>query len=70
MDEAVDKDKHPDRWTHVTNSSPHAKHRSTVVVCLQSLTPPTLGNDDSGVQDLIEFADVEHPSPKCKPFVP
>ena len=70
VDEAVDEDKHPDRRAHVTHTSPHAQHSACVVVCLQSRAALTLCDNDKGVQDLVELAEVEDPTPEGQSLVP
>lgn len=66
----IDKSKHPDWRTHVTHTSPHTKHGASVVISLQSRASLSLGQDDHGIDDFIEFAQVEEPAPKCQTFVP
>lgn len=70
VDEAVDEDKHPDRRAHVAHTSPHAQHSACVVVCLQSRAALALCDNDEGVQDLVELAEVEDPTPEGQSFVP
>ena len=70
VDEAVDEDKHPDRRAHVAHTSPHAQHSACVVVCLQSRAAFALCDNDEGVQDLVELAEVEDPTPECQSLVP
>lgn len=55
VDEGVDKDKHPDRWRHVADASPHAKHCSCMVIGLQQTALFPLGQDDEGVYDFVEL---------------
>jgi hypothetical protein len=70
VDEAVDEDEHPDGRAHVAHTSPHAQHSACVVVCLQSCAALALCDNDKGVQDLVELAEVEDPTPKGQSFVP
>jgi hypothetical protein len=70
VDEAVDEDKHPDRRAHIAHTSPHAQHSACVVVGLQSRAALALCDNDEGVQDLVELAEVEDPTPEGQSFVP
>ena len=70
MDEAVDEDKHPDGRAHVAHTSPHAQHSASMVVGLQSRAALALCDNDEGVQNLVELAEVEDPTPEGQPFVP
>lgn len=70
MNEAVDEHEHPNRRAHVADAGPHAKHGAGVMVCLQGRTPLAFGQDDGGVNDLVELAHVEEPSPESQTFVP
>lgn len=70
VDEAVDEDKHPDRRAHIAHTSPHAQHGACVVVRLQSRAALALCDNDEGVQDLVELAEVEDPTPEGQSLVP
>ena len=70
VDEAVDEDEHPDRRAHVAHTSPHTQHSACVVVCLKSCATLALCDNDESVQDLIELAEVEEPTPEGKSLVP
>ena len=70
MNGAVNEDKHPDWWTHISDSGPHAQHCAGVMVGLQRLTSLALCQDYQGIEDFIELADIEDPAPESKPFVP
>ena len=70
MNEGVHKHEHPDWRAHVPNASPHTQHSTRMVVRLQSCAPLALGDDYQGVDNLVKLADVEHPTPECKAFVP
>jgi hypothetical protein len=70
MDSRVDEHEHPDRRAHVPDSGPHAKHGSRMMVSLESAAPLALGNDDQGINDLVELAEVEPPAPECQSFIP
>ena len=70
MNPRIDKDKHPDRRTHIPNTSPHTQHSTSVMIRLKRLTPLALGQDDQSINDLVELAHVEEPAPKRQPFVP
>lgn len=66
----VDEDEHPYRRTHIPDPSPHAQHSAGMVVRLQCCAPLALRNDDERIENLVEFADVEHPTPESQTFVP
>lgn len=70
VDEGVDQDKDPDGNGHVANASPHAKHGTSVVVGLESRAVLALSEDDEGVQDFVELAEVEDPAVVGETFVP
>lgn len=70
MDEGVDQDKHPDRRRHEPDTSPHAHHSTSMVVRLQSRARLALGQDDEGVEDLVELAQVKDPAVVRKTLVP
>lgn len=70
VDEGVHESKHPDRGRHVTNTRPHAHHSSGVVVGLKSRAGLALGENDKGIQDLVELAEVEDPAVVGKALVP
>lgn len=62
MDKRVDEDKDPNGSRHVTNASPHAHHGTSMVVGLESGAGLALGQDDKGIEDLVELAEVEDPT--------
>lgn len=70
MDQGIDPAKHPDWRAHVANASPHAEHGTHVMIDLQRAGSLALHQDDQGVEDFIELAEVEHPAPKGQAFVP
>lgn len=70
MNARVDEDKHPNGRRHVTHASPHTHHGTGVVVCLERGAQLALGQDDEGVEDFIELAQVEDPSVEGEAFVP
>jgi hypothetical protein len=70
VNEAVDEHKHPDGRAHVAHTSPHAKHCASMVVCLQSRATLALCDNDERVQDLVELAQVEDPTPESESLVP
>lgn len=70
MDTRVDKGEHPDGCRHVAHTGPHAHHGAGVVVRLQGRAELALGQDDKGVEDLVELAQVEDPAVKGQALVP
>ena len=66
----INKHKHPNRRTHIPDASPHTQHRTSMMIRLQRGAPLALCNDNHSIDDLIEFAHVEAPSPKGQPFIP
>ena len=62
MDEGVNQDEDPDGRGHVSHTSPHAQHGTGVVVGLQGGAGLALGEDDEGIKDLVELAQVEDPA--------
>ena len=70
VDEGVDEDEDPDGDGHVADARPHAEHGAGVVVRLQGGAELALGEDDEGVEDLVELAQVEDPAVVAQPFVP
>lgn len=59
VNKGADKDKHPDGRRHVAHPGPHAHHGAGMVVCLQGRAEPALGEDDEGVEHLVEFTEVK-----------
>lgn len=70
MDKGVEEDKHPDGCRHVADASPHGHHGTGVVVGLKGRAELALGEDDEGVDDLVELAKVEDPTVEGKALVP
>lgn len=70
MNTRVDEGKHPNRSRHVAHTSPHAHHGAGVVVSLQRGAQLALGQDDEGIENLVELAQVEDPAVKGKALVP
>lgn len=70
MDPRIDEDKHPDRRAHETDARPHAQHRASMVVRLERRRALALCQNDEGIDDLVELADIEDPAPESQPFVP
>jgi hypothetical protein len=70
VDARVYERKHPDRGRHVAHSGPHAHHGACVVVGLEGGASLSFGNDDGGIEDLVELGEVEEPTPEGKAFVP
>lgn len=70
MDAGVDKSKHPDRCGHVAHTGPHAHHGASMVVSLQRGAKLALGQDDEGIEDFIELAQVEDPAVEGQSLVP
>jgi hypothetical protein len=66
----VDQDKHPNRRRHIANASPHAQHGTRVVISLQSGAALPLGENDGGIENLVELGEVEPPAPPRKAFIP
>ena len=65
MDARVDKREHPDGRTHIAHTSPHTEHSTSMMIRLKSGASLALGQDDHGVDDLVELAQVEEPTPEC-----
>lgn len=70
MNERVDENKLPNGSRHVTHASPHAEHGSSVVVGLESRAELALGEDDEGVKNLVELAEIEDPAIVSQSLVP
>lgn len=70
MNEAVNEDEHPDRRAHVANASPHAQHGAGMVVGLQGRAPLAFGDNDESIQNLVELAEIENPTPESQSFIP
>ena len=70
MYKRIDASEHPDRWGHVSNASPHGKHGSSMVVCLEEGGLFTLGKNDGSVEDLVELGEVKDPTIIRKSLVP
>lgn len=70
VDKGVDENEHPDRSRHVAHASPHAEHSTSVMVGLESRAELALGEDDEGIEDLVEFAEIEDPTVVSQTLVP
>lgn len=70
VDKRVELDKNPDGGRHVAHARPHAQHGAGVVVGLQGRAGLALGQDDEGVEDLVELAEVKEPAVVGKALVP
>ena len=70
MNARINEDEHPNRRTHIPNSSPHTQHRPSVMIRLQCRTPLSLGENNARVEDFVEFADIKHPAPESQSFIP
>lgn len=70
VDPRVDKDEHPNGWGHVAHASPHAHHGTGVVVGLERGAQLAFGQNDEGIEDLVELAEVEDPAIKGQALVP
>lgn len=70
MNTRVDEDEHPDGGCHEAHSSPHGQHSAGVVVLLESRATLALCEDDSRVEDFVEFGEVEPPTPESETLVP
>lgn len=70
MDERVEEAEDPDGRGHVTNTTPHSQHSSRVVVGLERRAHLALGENDQGVEDFVELAEIENPSVECQTLVP
>lgn len=66
----VDQDKHPDGRAHVAHACPHAHHCAGMVVGLKGGAALALHEDDHGVDNFVEFAEVEEPAPEGEAFIP
>lgn len=70
MDKGVEEAEDPDGAGHVTHTSPHAHHSTGVVVGLQRRAVFALGQDDEGVENLVELAQVEEPTVEVETLGP
>lgn len=70
MDARVDKDKHPNGRGHVAHTGPHAHHGTGVVVGLERGAQLALCQDNEGIENLVELAEVEDPAVKGQALVP
>lgn len=70
VDQRVENTEEPDGRGHETNSSPHANHSTSVMVRLQKAALLSFGNDNGGINNFIELAQVEQPSVECKTLLP
>ena len=70
VDARVDKDEHPNGRTHVSHAGPHAHHGTGVVVRLERRAELALGQDDEGIEHLVELAQVEDPAVEGQALVP
>lgn len=70
VDEGVEEHEDPNRNRHVTHTSPHAHHGTSVVISLEGRAELALGEDDERVKDLVELAEVEQPAVESKTLVP
>lgn len=64
VNEAVQHDCDPHRWTHVADTTPQTQYDAGVVIRLQAGALFTLCKDDQSVQHFVELAEVEDPGPK------
>lgn len=70
MDKGVEEAEDPDGAGHVPHTSPHAHHGASMVVSLQSRAVLALGQDNEGIQDLVELAQVEDPTVEVEALAP
>lgn len=70
MNARVDKGEHPNGCGHVSHAGPHAHHGAGVVVGLQGGAKSALGQNDEGIEDLIELAEVEDPAVESQALIP
>ena len=70
MNTRVQEAEEPDSWSHVAHTSPHAHHRTSVVVSLQSRRSLALCQDNNSIDDLVKFGEVEEPSVESKTLIP
>lgn len=70
VDARVQEAEEPDGWSHVAHTSPHAHHGTGVVISLKSRGLLALGENDNGINDLVELGEVEEPSVECETLVP
>jgi hypothetical protein len=70
VDETVEEEENPDRRAHVLDSNKETSASTHVMVGLQGRTLLALQENDGGVDEFVEFGDVEPPAVKGKTFVP
>ena len=70
VDGRVDEGEDQDGRRDVANTRPHAHHRARVVVGLQGRALLALGQDDGGIDDLVELGQVEDPAQVGQTLVP
>lgn len=59
VDQGVEGNKHPDGRGCGADPGPHGQHGAGVVVSLEERRLAALGEDDEGVEDLVELGEVE-----------
>lgn len=60
----------PDSWSHIAHTSPHAHHRTSMVISLQSRRSLSLGQDNNGINNLVKLGKVKEPSIESKTLIP
>ena len=70
VQERIDKDEHPNWWRHVTNPGPHAQHSASMMERLEYRAFLAFGEDDCGIEHLVEFRKVEKPSVESEALIP
>lgn len=70
VNQRIDENKDPDRRRHISHTSPHAQHGTSMVIGLESRAELSLGKNDEGIQNLVELAEVENPAVESDTFGP
>ena len=61
---------HPDGGRHVSNTSPHGQHRSSMMEGLQVGAFLAFDKDNGRIHDFVEFRDIEDPAIVGQSFIP
>lgn len=70
VDSAVKDAEDPDWSSHVLDTSPHAEHSTSVMIGLKSRRLLSLCQNNHGINNLVELAQVEPPSVEGKTLAP
>lgn len=70
MNRRIELDEDPDGRGHVADARPHAHHGTGMVIGLEGGAALAFGENDEGIEDLVELGQVEPPAPEGQPFIP